>query len=99
MSITNRQNVPRGERQRERRGDHTCNQLFYHCDTNPAEEEKNREEGEEEEREKKGAKIKTTRKSAKAKHEFLVSGGREIWTSTSWLSSSILFVALGEKAP
>lgn len=28
---------------------------------------------------KKGAKINRTRKSTKAKHEFLVSGGGEIW--------------------
>lgn len=56
----------------------------------------NEEKGEEEERKKKGAKIKRTRKSAKAKHGFLVSGGREIWASTSPLSNSTL-CALSEK--
>lgn len=85
MSITDRSNVPRGERQSERpnRGgkeEFIPATSFFITVTRVRQKKKRKKgEGEDEEREKKGAKINRTRKSTKAKNEFLVSGGREIW--------------------
>lgn len=61
VRITNRYNSRRlkeslSGQTRRQRGIHTCNQLFYHCDTSPAEEENNKKENRRGERREKGAK-------------------------------------------